>query len=223
MAAVKTRPGARRGTVDPRAAKEKRQKRFLLIAAPVLLLVLAFQVPRFLGGDDTPEPTSAAAATAPVPGTPVSPTGVVPSPPPAAAPPAAEQKSRGAIRGFSPKDPFVQQVRASGGSGAQAAAPASVPVATRASARTGRTRYVVVLASVRAPRARAALERGVQRARSAGVRRVGILNSSKYVGLRPGYYIVSGGTYGSSAEARRAMMQARAKGYSRAYVRRVRA
>ncbi len=223
MAAVEAKAGARRrGGVDPRAAKEKRQKRFLLIATPVLLLLLAFQLPKLLGGDEAPEPVSPAAATAPVGAAPAAPGAATPAPAPAPAPPAAAPERRAPLSGFRAKDPFVQKVGASDGSAGPAAAPAPAP-ATRVSApaRAGRTRYLVVLASVRATRARTSLARAVQRARSAGVRRVGILNSSKYAGLRPGYYIVSGGTYASSREALRAMAQARARGFSRAYTRRV--
>ena len=47
-------------------------------------------------------------------------------------------------------------------------------------------------------------------ARSGGLRRVGVLDSSRYASLHPGYYVVFTGVFETEAEAASALQRARA-------------
>jgi len=64
----------------------------------------------------------------------------------------------------------------------------------------------------------------VERARSAsraGLPQVGVLDSSRYSSLHPGYYVVFSGVYASDAQAESARAAAAAKGFQAAYVRQI--
>jgi hypothetical protein len=54
-----------------------------------------------------------------------------------------------------------------------------------------------------------------------GMKRVGVLNSSGYSSLHPGYLVVFAGIYGSEPEAQGALLNARDHGYGSAYARRI--
>ncbi|MGH3104804.1 MAG: hypothetical protein ACRDN6_11990 [Gaiellaceae bacterium] len=79
-----------------------------------------------------------------------------------------------------------------------------------------RNGFTVVLASVPTG-GRPAATRKAKEASDAGLQRVGILNSSRYPSLHPGYLVVFSGVYASRAEAERAIETARASGYNDAY------
>ena len=98
-------------TTQERAARERKQKIFVVVAGIFLLGLLAFQLPRLLGGSSTP-----AAA-------PAEETSFASDPTSSARPPVTnvsltdtDRRVRGApgqlssFTEFSPKDPFVQQV-----------------------------------------------------------------------------------------------------------------
>jgi hypothetical protein len=85
----------------------------------------------------------------------------------------------------------------------------------------GQDGYTVVLASVVSSQGRAAADAQAARARAAGLPQVGVLESSSYSSLRPGFWVVFSGIYSSEAQARAATPSARAKGYPDAYPRRV--
>ncbi|MBA2642717.1 MAG: hypothetical protein H0U82_07320 [Actinobacteria bacterium] len=100
---------------DERAARERKQKIFVAVGGVVLLLLLAIQLPKLLGGSGTSEATETTATSPdtvgaePVPGIGARPVSVVlvdtDRPLPAA---------RGKLTSFtvfSRKDPFVQQVK----------------------------------------------------------------------------------------------------------------
>ncbi len=102
-------------TADERAARERKQKIFVAVGGVVLLLLLAIQLPKLLGGSGTSEATETTATSPdtvgaePVPGIGARPVSVVlvdtDRPLPAA---------RGKLTSFtvfSRKDPFVQQVK----------------------------------------------------------------------------------------------------------------
>jgi hypothetical protein len=76
--------------------------------------------------------------------------------------------------------------------------------------------FTVVLASVpsggRAPATQRARE-----ASAAGLPEVGVLSSSEYASLHPGYLVVFSGVYRTRTEAEAAIENARAKGYNDAY------
>jgi hypothetical protein len=69
--------------------------------------------------------------------------------------------------------------------------------------------WTISLASLPQTEGRRAAERRAQDARRAGLRAVGILDSSQYASLHPGYWIVFTGVYGSAAEASSALPPAR--------------
>ncbi|MGH3040270.1 MAG: hypothetical protein ACRDNG_00755, partial [Gaiellaceae bacterium] len=60
-----------------------------------------------------------------------------------------------------------------------------------------------------------------QQAINAGLRQVGVLNSSDYDSLNPGYYVTFTGIYTSKSPAESALPNASSKGFPTAYVREV--
>lgn len=70
--------------------------------------------------------------------------------------------------------------------------------------------WTIVLLSLPQANGRAAAAAQATRARSGGLRRVGVLDSSRYASLHPGYYVVFQGVYDSEAEASSALQRARA-------------
>jgi hypothetical protein len=86
----------------------------------------------------------------------------------------------------------------------------------------GKSGYTVVLESIPASSNGRAL--ALARARSAsraGLPQVGVLDSSLYSSLHPGYSVVFSGIYDSRDQANRAQATANAKGFSAAYVRQI--
>ena len=100
-----------------------------------------------------------------------------------------------------------------------APAPAPSKQLTEWPARDG---YTVVLASI--PARGAGLDEArskVKTARTGGVRDVGVLVSSRFSSLHPGYYVVFMGIYRSQAEAQSAIIDAHRRGFGQAYPRRI--
>jgi hypothetical protein len=86
----------------------------------------------------------------------------------------------------------------------------------------GQSGYAVVLESI--PTSANGRALALDRARSAsraGLPQVGVLDSSLYSSLHPGYSVVFSGIYDSRAQADRALVAANAKGFSAAYVRQI--
>jgi hypothetical protein len=86
----------------------------------------------------------------------------------------------------------------------------------------GQNGYTVVLESIPASSSGRAL--ALERARAAsraGLPAVGVLDSSRYSSLHPGYSVVFSGIYDSRSQADRAQLSANAKGFSAAYVRQI--
>lgn len=54
-----------------------------------------------------------------------------------------------------------------------------------------------------------------------GMKKVGVINSSSYSSLHPGYLVVFAGIYGSEADAQGAVLDAHEHGYGGAYPRRI--
>ena len=80
--------------------------------------------------------------------------------------------------------------------------------------------WTIVLLSVPQENGRAAAVERAEEARRGGLRRVGILNSSRFASLHPGYYVVFHGVFDSEAEATSSLR--RARGVVRlAYVRQI--
>jgi hypothetical protein len=86
----------------------------------------------------------------------------------------------------------------------------------------GQDGYTVVLESIPAGADGRTLAFARARAASrAGLPQVGVLDSSKYSSLHPGYYVVFSGIYPSAGEAGRAQTAATAKGFGASYVRQI--
>ena len=95
-------------TPEARAARERKQKIFVVVGGLLLVAMLAFQLPKLLGGSSSPEAAPAETTTT-TPGV------VTPTTPGAASPvasrsPLVTSAKLSSFSGFKRKDPFVQQV-----------------------------------------------------------------------------------------------------------------
>jgi hypothetical protein len=84
----------------------------------------------------------------------------------------------------------------------------------------GQNGFTVVLASLPESAGRAAAVRAAQNAANQGLTDTGVLNSSEYSSLHPGYWVVFSGIYNSLGEARSGLDTARAQ-YPQAYTREI--
>jgi hypothetical protein len=85
----------------------------------------------------------------------------------------------------------------------------------------GKSGYTLVLESIPQSHGRAAAVARARQAKQRGVKDVGVLPSSQYSSLHPGYFVVFAGIYGSQAEASAALGTVHARGYPDAYQTRV--
>jgi hypothetical protein len=85
----------------------------------------------------------------------------------------------------------------------------------------GRSGYTVVLQSLPAANGRAFALAQARAAQHSGVTDVGILDSSQYPSLHPGYYVLFSGVYSSFDDANTGANGAHSHGYPRAYPRRI--
>jgi len=85
----------------------------------------------------------------------------------------------------------------------------------------GRSGYTVVLESIPASAGAALPLAQARAAQRRGVRQVGVLLSSRYPSLHPGYAVVFSGVYRTSAAATAALPAVHAKGFPSAYQARV--
>lgn len=84
-----------------------------------------------------------------------------------------------------------------------------------------RNGWTIVLVSYPKTTGRAAAAGTAARAAKAGLHQVGVLDSSRYASLQPGYYVVFTGIYGAKADADAAVATARQAGFGGAYSRQV--
>jgi hypothetical protein len=84
-----------------------------------------------------------------------------------------------------------------------------------------RSGHTVVVASVPTTKGRDSGLRLARAAIRAGLPNVGVLDSSEFASLRPGYYVVFSGFYRTVDGALAAVEAAQAKGYPRAYEREI--
>ena len=84
----------------------------------------------------------------------------------------------------------------------------------------GQTGYTIVLASLPESAGRTAAVGAAQKASQAGLTDTGVLNSSDYSSLHPGYWVVFSGIFDTIAEARSALDTARGT-YPQAYSRQI--
>jgi hypothetical protein len=83
----------------------------------------------------------------------------------------------------------------------------------------GQNGYTVVLNSVPTSSGRADAVGLAKAALKAGLTDVGVLDSSRYSSLHPGYYVVFSGVFDSLTQAQSALATARSNGYPSAYAR----
>jgi hypothetical protein len=83
----------------------------------------------------------------------------------------------------------------------------------------GTNGYTVVLNSVPTSSGRAQAVRLAKAALHAGLKEVGVLDSSRYSSLHPGYYVVFSGIFKSQAGAQTTLANAQSSGYPSAYAR----
>jgi hypothetical protein len=81
--------------------------------------------------------------------------------------------------------------------------------------------WTVVLQSSPASRGLVHPQAVAVRAAHDGLPQVGVLESSSYASLHPGYYVVFSGVYGIAGDARTALATVRSRGFAGAYVLRV--
>jgi hypothetical protein len=86
---------------------------------------------------------------------------------------------------------------------------------------SGKDGYTVVIASYPTSGGRSRAEAKAREAIGKGLSEVGILNSSNYTSLKPGYYVVFSGVHDTEGQARNALPGARTAGYPTAYIREV--
>jgi hypothetical protein len=85
----------------------------------------------------------------------------------------------------------------------------------------GKDGYTVILKSVPTSKGRSQADSAAQRAINNGLTQVGVLNSSDYSSLNPGYWVTFTGIYDTQAQADAALSDARSRGFPTAYTRRV--
>ena len=85
----------------------------------------------------------------------------------------------------------------------------------------GKSGWTVVLGSLPTANGRDFALAQARAAEHSGLQAVGIIDSSKYASLHPGYYVLFSGVYTSFDDANTAATTAQSHGYRRAYVRRI--
>jgi hypothetical protein len=103
---------------------------------------------------------------------------------------------------------------------AQPRAPAP-NTATKGGWPAGRSGWTVVLVSYPQSGGQGRPTKTAADARRAHLPQVGVLDSSGYASLQPGYFVVFSGIYGSETDASNALPQAREAGFGAAYARQI--
>jgi hypothetical protein len=220
------------------AQKQRRQKKIAIGGVVVLVLLLAIQGPKtlkMLRGSSAAAPVEQPAAPAPsstptpAAGTPASAAAPLPTVTSLKelgnfdAPPKAGPAHLVAFNRFAPRDPFVRgsEYRTAGLEVARSR-PTRPVRPTRGGPWPARgDAYTVVLASVSVDAGRRTAEGRALEMRRRGLKRVGILVSSQFRSIRPGYFVVYSGVYETRSAAQRALIRSRAKAGRSAYTLRV--
>lgn len=118
--------------------------------------------------------------------------------------------------------------RGASGAATYVAAAPRLSIPTKARGPNGRTvwpgqldGWTVVLTEAPAPHGRKGALAFARQAARDGLPQVGVLDSSAFGTLHPGYYVVFSGVYGAGGDAQAALETARARGFGGAYVTRV--
>lgn len=102
----------------------------------------------------------------------------------------------------------------------QPRAPAQ-PAAVKGAWPAGQSGWTVVLVSYPVSGGKAPSAQAAATARKANLPQVGVLESSDYASLQPGYFVVFSGVYSSETDASAALPQARQSGFGAAYSRQI--
>jgi hypothetical protein len=86
---------------------------------------------------------------------------------------------------------------------------------------SGKNGYTVIIKSTPISQGRGPADSAARQAISAGLTQVGVLTSSDYSSLNPGYYVTFTGIYDTQSQANAALPNARSKGFPTAYPRRI--
>ena len=86
----------------------------------------------------------------------------------------------------------------------------------------GKDGFTIILKSVPTSQGRGPADAAAQKARNNGLPQVGVLNSSDYSSLNPGYWVTFSGIYDTRQQAEAALPNARGRGFPLAYTREVR-
>jgi hypothetical protein len=86
---------------------------------------------------------------------------------------------------------------------------------------SGKSGYTIILESVPESSGKNAADTKARAAQQKGLPQVGVLRTSNYKDLTPGYYAVFSGVKDTQAEAEAGLTQAKSAGYSTAYVRQI--
>src|SRR5205807_9346880 len=100
---------------------------------------------------------------------------------------------------------------------ATATEPPHLPPSGPISWPSGKNGFTVVLESVPTTSGKAAALDKAMAALRAGLKDVGVLDSSRYPSLHTGYYVVFSGIYANNVDATSAASSAKASGYADAY------
>jgi len=121
-----------------------------------------------------------------------------------------------------PPEPTTTQTAATRGGTTQPKPPSSSrPAAQLTTWPAGKSGWTVVLDSVPSLNGRAGALAQARQARQLGLKSVGVLDSSQFSSLHPGYYVIFAGIYATQAEAQSAIIDAHQKGYRGPYPRRI--
>jgi hypothetical protein len=104
---------------------------------------------------------------------------------------------------------------------APAPPPPPPPAKTLIAWPASRAGWTVVLDSLPSSNGRAPATAEARQALHLGLKKVGVLDSSQFSSLHPGYYVVFFGIYASQAAAQSSIIDAHQKGYGGAYPRRI--
>jgi hypothetical protein len=222
-----------------RAAKERRQRFMAIGLVGLLVVVLAFEIPKLMKAGSTGSSSSTAAP-------------VVAAPAPVSAAQTAQQsKALKAALKQSPRDVFdVQQGRGSQTTLGSVATPpglhdpfaaphssqaAVVPVVTAppktpqlpgkivlgtpGAGKVAETGWIVILASIPTDAGQSSATSFAKTAGKAGVGKISILNSSNRKPLRGGFWVVYTGPYGSLTQVSAAADNIHKSGFTSAYIR----
>jgi hypothetical protein len=85
----------------------------------------------------------------------------------------------------------------------------------------GRSAWTIVLDSLPSANGRAPATAEAQQALHLGLKKIGVIDSSQFSSLHPGYFVVFFGIYDTQAAAQSAIIDAHQKGYGGAYPRRI--